>query len=193
MKALRLFILLLLPVCAWAQKKELIPEAVKIKRQYDLLGHEKRAVLSHVDYITAFPDNKTTFLWVFYPYELDQLYTERHKYMQALRDISEPYPQKVIAKLVPIAKELKGNEDVVGELQVLLLELAANNTDAFVTEANKLKKTEQASLAAFLVHIDNEHKALPATLLQNLELADPKLARIFSKAISDKEKERDNE
>ncbi len=193
MKALRLYILLLLPLCGWAQKKELIPEAIKIKRQYDLLGHEKRAVLSHVDYITAFPDNKTTFLWVFYPYELDQLYPDRHKYMQALHDISEPYPQKVIAKLVPIAKELQGNEDVVGELQVLLLELAVKNTDAFATEANKLKKAEQASLMAFLVHTDKEHDALPRALLQNLESTNAKLARIFAQAISDKEKNRDNE
>lgn len=183
-------LLFLLPMTVAAQQ-ELSADAEKVKKQYGYLRFEERAALSHVDYITAFPKDKETFLNVFYPYKLDQLYEYRHEYMKALKTIGALYPQLVLAKAIHIGKDLQGSEDIVGELQDIVIGLGISHTLEFITEAKLLKKEELLSFARFLA--DAEDKAGVQTLVDKLngKKDGRKIADAITKAIADKAKQAD--
>lgn len=168
----------------------LLPEAERIKKQYDYYLKDHRASLHHVDYITAFPENKAEFMDVFYPYKKDQLYEARHEYIKVLADIGKQYPHLVLAKGIVIGKELTGSEDIVGDLQEVLIEIAANHVPEFIKEVKKLKKQEQQSFAGFLA--DAKDRGKVENLRDQLQaMKEDKLAGLITGAIRNKEKQTD--
>lgn len=184
---IKIWLLSVFPAYAFAQSN-LLPEAEKVKKQYDYLVKEERAALSQVDFITAFPDDKETFLKIFYPYKLDQLYEARHQYMAALKRLGELYPQKVLAKTIGIGKDMKGNEDIVGDLQEIIIGLADRHLPDFAAEVKKLDKKQLPSFAAFLADArDNEGVAQICRKLE--KLGENKIAGAIHKAMEDKSRQ----
>jgi hypothetical protein len=107
--------------------------------------------------------------------------------MDSLVAISKQYPQQVLSKIIIIAKDLKGTEDVVGRLQHMVISLGNSYPETFATEAVKFTKAEQNSLAAFLAGGNSD--GFIKLGRQMKELGAGKLAGAFTKAAKDKEKQ----
>jgi hypothetical protein len=177
----------LLPLASIAQRP-LTPDAEKVKKQFGYLRFEERAALSHVDYITAFPKDKTTFLDVFYPWQLDQLYEDRHKYVDALKKIGEQYPRRVLERSIGICKDLRGNEDVVGEMQDIVIGLGNNHTFEFISETRKLNKEELRLFSHFLADARDRDGVL-SLVVKLKKKKESKMADAIVNAMVDKDKE----
>lgn len=158
--------------------QSLLPQAVRVKKAYEMHLQDTAASTGKMGYVTAFPSNSEVFLKVFNPKTFDQLYSVSYNYIDALQQCAASYPKEVISKCVDIGKELTWNADAVGYLQKASVTLAAKYPGLFVDKYKRLHENEKKKLIGFYADVEN-HSAYP----EYQELIDS-VKRIGSTAIA---------
>lgn len=171
---------LLLPFFSPAQKP-LAPEAQKVKDAYEWMMKQPNLPENHIYFIESFPEDKDAYIEVFTPHTFDQLYFDYQTYLSKYRELGRMYPKLVLAKSIAIGKQLHSVKGPAGIMQQTIMELAGINPQAFATEAGKLKKKEQRSLALFLADVANHNDYTQyQELIKEMErLNQPKIADLL--------------
>lgn len=138
----------------------ILNDVTKVKSAYENLSADKNSKKLQQDYISAFPSDTKTFLAVFQSDKFDQLYSDSHKYIEALENCATNSPTEVISKCVDIGKNLVWDADAVGLLQHISVDIAIQHPPTFVSKYKTLNDKEQDKLINFYADVEN-HSAYP--------------------------------
>lgn len=162
--------------------QQLAPEAARMKVAYEVYLKHPHASANHLAFISAFPTTKDVFMDIFNDPALDELHRESTAYITIFEKLSRSYPIQALPKAVAIGKELVYSDWQAAGMQRALIYLAANHTDSFAVQVNKLPKKERPGVAIFLADTE-KHSAEYDTIVEKLQKArQTKLAAIFVQA-----------
>ena len=121
--------------------------------------------------------------------KLDELCKESSPCITLFEELSRSYQIQTLPKAVAIGKKLVYSDWQAAGMQRALLYLAANNTDSFAVQVNKLPKKERSGVAKFLADSDKP-AAEYDKITDNLQKAkQTKLAAIFVQARDERQKQ----
>ena len=170
--------------------QQLAPEALRMKAAYEVYRKHPHASANHLAFIEAFPATKEVFMDIFNDPALDELYKESTTYIAIFEELSRSYPIQTLPKAVAIGKKLVYSDWQAAGMQRALLYLAANNTDSFAVQVNKLQKKERPGVAKFLADSDKP-AAEYDKITDNLQKAkQTKLAAMFVQARDERQKQK---
>lgn len=162
---LRLLPLVLLFFTGPIISQTLHPQAVKIKTAFEKLSLDTNNRKLQKNFVAAFPSDAQTFLDIFLPEKLDQLYSESYRYLQMLKRCAKTIPKNVIGKCIDIGKDLVWDADAVGHMQKIIVELSMDYLKVFIGKFGTLSTDEQNRLINFYADVEN-HNAY--TIYQDL-------------------------
>ena len=164
-----LLIIILLVQSLPCQTTDLKSASKKVVRAYEQLNKNSRNDSVQLNYIRSFPHDWRTFLSVFQPDDLSQLYPKYDDYTTVLDSLRIKYPVEVGKLLIGLACKAKWEADATGDVQHILGRFAVCNTILFAKLLREQTKSEQNNVIKFLADVEN-HDAYPEyqSIIDNL-------------------------
>ena len=107
-----------------------------------------------MQFLNDFPSDFMTFVDIYHPHNLKELYPQSHTFLHLLDNISNEYPLESVKLLISLSKDGKWKADATGYLQRITTDFIIQNYQVFITEFKKLSSEEQKSLSKFIADFE---------------------------------------
>ena len=154
---IRLLPVVLLFLTGPITSQTLHPDAMKIKTAFEKLSLDTNKKKLQKKFVADFPSDAQTFLDIFLPEKLDQLYSESYRYLEMLKRCAMTLPKTVIGKCMDIGKGLVWDADAVGHMQKIIVELSGDHLKLFLQKFRTLSNEEQNRLINFYADVENHN------------------------------------